>query len=90
MLPEEAGALSEAYANASSVSIDVQHEKEQLNKLIGDHELVIRLLIIDHSFKEIFLHFAWLHVNEPIELFQLFRTPWPESFSGHCKFKKSS
>ena len=38
----EAAALSEAYANASSVSIDVQHERDRLNKLVGDHELVIR------------------------------------------------
>ncbi|XP_028397986.1 alpha-aminoadipic semialdehyde synthase, mitochondrial-like [Dendronephthya gigantea] len=42
--PEEAAALSDAYANASSVSIDVQNEQNKLNKLVGDHELVISLL----------------------------------------------
>ena len=42
---EEAAALSDAYANASSVSIDVQHEQDKLDKLVGDHELVIRYAI---------------------------------------------
>ena len=42
MEAEEAAVLSDAYANASSVSIDVQHEQDRLNKLVGDHELVIR------------------------------------------------
>ncbi len=42
MEAEEAAVLSDAYANASSVSIDVQHEQDRLNKLVEDHELVIR------------------------------------------------
>ena len=44
MEAEEAATLSDAYANASSVSVDVQHEQEKLNGLVGDHELVISLL----------------------------------------------
>jgi hypothetical protein len=42
METEEAAALSEAYANASSVSINIQQEQDSLNKLVGDHKLVIR------------------------------------------------
>ena len=39
---EGAAVLSDAYPNASSVSINAEHEKDRLNKLIGNQELVIR------------------------------------------------
>ena len=43
---EEAEALSEVFANTSSVSVDVETEKEKLQNLIKDHELVIRYIFI--------------------------------------------
>ena len=41
-LTEEAEALSEVFANTSSVCIDVELEKDKLGNLIKDHGLVIR------------------------------------------------
>ena len=43
---EEAEALGEVFANTSSVSVDVETEKEKLQNLIKDHELVIRYIFI--------------------------------------------